>query len=39
MLKAPEQRDPYIWEALISLFSLKSGSKVRICLNMFDKLD
>ncbi len=39
MLKAQEQRDPYIWEALISLFSLKNGSKVRIGSNMFDKLD
>ncbi len=39
MLKAQEQRDPYIWEALISLFSLKSGSKARIGSNIFNKLD
>src|SRR5210317_2400233 len=30
MLKAQEQRDPYIWEALISLFSLVVGISISI---------
>jgi NhaC family Na+:H+ antiporter len=30
MLKAQEQRDPYIWEALISLFSLVAGISISI---------
>ena len=30
MLKAQEQRDPYIWEAFISLFSLVAGISISI---------
>ncbi|MCP4367745.1 MAG: Na+/H+ antiporter NhaC, partial [Deltaproteobacteria bacterium] len=30
MLRAQKQRDPYIWEALISLFSLVAGISISI---------